>query len=120
MTAVRSFLVAWIGIAWNSLGLFFTWFLGMFRASDVPADWFVAPAAAPDTRGGSPIPSPAPVVNVPPCEVCGAPSLPLRSHDGHWRCLPHKGVTCDVCDRAIVMPPSAALPDQAWTCATHG
>lgn len=119
MTAVRSFISLYIGMGLQFVGGFFTWFLGMFRAQEPPTQWYVL-SAPPEAGAASPSVSvrSAPVVVPPSCEVCGAPSTGLRSHDGHWRCLAHKGVTCDVCGRAVIEV--VTLPDQAWTCATHG
>ncbi len=53
------------------------------------------------------------------CEVCGVTLShgTARTFDGHWRCVPHKAVTCDVCVRDL--PPST-LTDVPWMCARHG
>ncbi len=76
-------------------------------------------------RPPSPARLPVPVESVPfvagpnTCEVCGATLAygTARTFDGHWRCAPHKAVTCDVCARAL--PPST-LTDAPWVCARHG
>ncbi len=89
----------------------------------------VAPSrvyAAPEpVRAPSPARLPVPVPPTPfiagpnVCEVCGdaLASGTARTFDGHWRCHPHKAVTCDVCVRELA---PSTLTDAPWVCARHG
>jgi len=118
--------MSWRTVWQQWFGWLMRWIASSFAMSDPsgqvepPSLPYVAPAPVVPSPARLPVPAePIPFVAGPHvCEVCGV-TLSLftaRTFDGHWRCPPHKAVTCDTCGRDLA---PSTLRDAPWVCARH-